>query len=79
MDKFPVTITKNDDVYRFEVVDYVHHRGDRCQFEAYLNGKLVASFDPDPHDHLFVCKNQGGLDFELLHLLADEIESYDWD
>jgi hypothetical protein len=79
MDKFPVTITNNDDVYHFEVVDYVHHSGDRCQFEVYLHGQLVASFEPDPQNHLNVCKNQGGLDEDVLHLLADEIESYDWE
>lgn len=78
MDKFPVTIKEDEKTYRFEVVDYMHHRDEKCQFEAYLDGRLVASFEPDRQDHLQVCNNQGGLAEAILHRLTDEIESHHW-
>jgi hypothetical protein len=78
MERFPITVKKEDDIYRFEVVDYVHHDKERCQFEVYQNGQLVASFEPDRQDHLEVCANKGRLDETLLHMIADEIETYDW-
>jgi len=78
MERFPISIETDSEVYRFEVVDYVHHSKSHCKFEAYMNGQMVASFEPDAQDHLYVCKNPGKLDNDLLHLLADEIESYDW-
>lgn len=78
MDKFPITVKKANETYRFEVVDYVHHAKERCQFEVYQNGQLVASFEPDNHHHLQVCANKGNLDETLLHMIADEIETYDW-
>jgi hypothetical protein len=78
MDKFPITVRKENEVYHFDVIDYVHHTGERCQFEVYQNGRLVASFEPDAQEHLQVCKNSGNLDEALLHLVADEIETYDW-
>ncbi|HEX3386292.1 MAG TPA: hypothetical protein VHS53_13925 [Mucilaginibacter sp.] len=78
MESLQVKIERDGEVYRFEVEDYVHHTGDRCKFEVYLNGEIAASFEPDPQEHLYVCKNPGKLDAELLHLLADEIEAYDW-
>jgi hypothetical protein len=56
----------------------VHHMDDRCKFEVYRHGEFVASFEPDPQHHLQVCRNNGQLDDELLHLVADEIETYDW-
>jgi hypothetical protein len=78
MDRFPINIETDSEVYRFEVVDYIHHSGNRCKFEVYQDGRVVASFEPDPQDHLYVCQNPGKIDNEILHLLADEIESYDW-
>jgi len=57
MDKFPITIVKENETYHFEVIDYVHHTSDRCQFEVYQHSRLVASFEPDAHEHLQVCKN----------------------
>lgn len=78
MDSFSIIVRKNDEILRFEIVDYVHHNSSRCQFEVYLNGILVASFQPDLQDHLYICKKQGHIDEDLLNLLADEIESYEW-
>jgi len=78
MERFPIKVSRDNEDYVFEVVDYVHHRRDGCQFELYRHGELVAAFEPDPNDHLHVCKNTGQLDDELLHLVADEIETFDW-
>lgn len=78
MERFPIKVTRDSEEYVFEVVDYVHHSGDRCKFEVFIHGELVASFEPDRNDHLQVCRNAGELDDELLHLVADEIETFDW-
>ncbi|MBS1502443.1 MAG: hypothetical protein JST32_10305 [Bacteroidetes bacterium] len=78
MELFPIRVTRDGEEYIFEVLDYVHHIDDRCKFEVYSRGELVASLQPDRQGHLQLCKNSGRLDDELLHLVADEIETYDW-
>jgi len=78
MGRFPIFIKKDNEAYQFEVVDFMHHSSERCQFEVYHKGQLVASFEPDRQDHLQVCMNKGNLDETLLHLVADEIETIHW-
>jgi hypothetical protein len=76
MEKFPIEISKDSITYKFEIVDYLHHEGDRCKVEVYREGKLVAGLDPHPHDYLQVCKNPGNVDKEVLHLLIEKLESH---
>lgn len=78
MERIPIKVTRGEEIYLFEVLDYVHHPSDRCKFEVYAHGNFVASFEPDPNGHLQICKNNGKLDEELLHLVADEIETFNW-
>jgi hypothetical protein len=76
MDKFVIEIEKDSDKLNFEVVDYAHHEDDnRCKFEILKNGKLVASFEPDNRGFLHICKNCGVVDEEVLHLIADKLET----
>lgn len=75
MEKFKITIAKDKELFDFEVSDYVHQEGDKCKFEVYHEGTLAAAFEPDAHEYLRLCKNPGKLDEELLHLIADKLES----
>ena len=76
MDKFVIEIEKDSDKLNFEVVDYAHHEDDnRCKFEILKNGMLVASFEPDNRGFLHICKNCGVVDEEVLHLIADKLET----
>lgn len=74
MEKHKITIVKDKEVLHFDVADYLHHDGERCKFEVYQDDRFVASFEPDPHHYLHVCKNAGVLDEETLHLIADQLE-----
>lgn len=61
--------------YKFEVAAYLHHDGERCKFKVFQDGKLMASFAPDKHHLLHLCKNYGNLREPVLHLVADQIEA----
>ena len=76
MEKFTINVSKDKEIYQFEVVDYPHHEGERCKFEVFRNGQYVAGFEPDAHEYLKICKNPGRLDPKVLYLLADQIEAY---
>lgn len=76
MEKFTISISRDKEIFHFEVVDYPHHEGERCKFEVYHDGKYVAGFEPDTHEYLKICKDAGSLDREVLYLLADQIEAY---
>ena len=78
MDKFEVNVTRADETYHFEVIDYMHHSGEQCKFKVFRDGKLVASFEPDANEYIRICRNQGGIDEEVLYMVADEIEHYHW-
>jgi hypothetical protein len=75
MEKFKIDILKDNKTFHFEVADYLHHDGEQCKFEVFLDGNLVASFEPDAHEYLRVCKNPGNLDEEILHIVAHRIEA----
>jgi len=75
MENYPITISVDKAVHHFEVGEYLHH-DDRCKFKVFENGTYVASFTPDDHDYLHICENPGKVDEELLHLLADKIETH---
>lgn len=75
MANYPISIALDKKVHHFEVGEYPHHDESRCRYRVYEDGKLVASFEPDAQDYLYVCQNAAGLEEELLHLLADQIEA----
>lgn len=70
----PISIELDHTTYRFEVGEYPHHDQLRCKFNVHYQGKLVATFAPDRHQLLQLCKNYGNLPEPLLHLVADKIE-----
>lgn len=74
MDTFSIEVEQDDNKINFQIVDYAHDDTDRCKFEVYLDEKLVASFQPDRHGFLRICKNTGFVEEPILHLLADKIE-----
>jgi len=76
MENYPITVNLDQTVHHFEVGEYLHHDGERCKFKVLENGVWVASFTPDNSDFLQICQNPGGLDEELLHMLADKIEAH---
>lgn len=76
MENYAITISMDKEVHHFEVGEYVHQDDAKCKFRVFENGVYVASFEPDNHQFLHICQNPGGLDEEILHLLADEIEGH---
>ncbi|MCJ8209157.1 hypothetical protein MUY27_05520 [Mucilaginibacter sp. RS28] len=74
MERFEITVVRDKEIMRFQVADYLHQEGEHCKFEVYNNGDFIASFQPDAHQFLHVCKNPGKLDEEVLHLIADQLE-----
>lgn len=75
MELFKITVEKNDETLEFEVADFVHHEEEHCKYEVYQAGKMVASFEPDRHHLLHICKNPGQVDEQVLHQLAEKIEA----
>jgi hypothetical protein len=76
MENYPITISKDKDVHHFEVGEYAHHHDEKCKFRVFENGVYVASFEPDEQQFLHICQNPGKVDEEILHLLADQIETH---
>ena len=77
MDKFLVTVAQDEEVYHFEVQEYLHHEDDdKCKFEIYNEGQLVAGLEPDKHEYLKICKNPGKVDEGVLHLIIEQLEAY---
>jgi hypothetical protein len=75
MENYPITVSVDEQVHQFEVGEYLHH-DEHCKFKVFENGTFVASFTPDDHDFLQICQNPGGVEKEILHLLADKIEAH---
>ena len=75
MELFKIAVNKDDETLEFEVADFIHHEGEKCKFEVYQSGQMVAGFEPDSHHFLHVCKNPGNIDEGVLHLIADKIEA----
>ena len=74
MEKFSIEVEHASDKLSFEVFDYVHGDTNKCQFEIFQDNKFVASFQPDLHGFLHICKNPGKIKEPVLYLLADKIE-----
>lgn len=75
MENYPISISIDKQVYHFEIGEYLHHNGESYKVKVFQEGKLMASFEPDNYNYLHICQNPGGLEEELLHLLADQIEA----
>jgi len=76
MDKFSIAIIKDKTELSFEVADFAHSdEGNHCKFEVFKDGKMIASFEPDIYGFLHICKNNGWIDEEILHLIADKLET----
>lgn len=75
MEKFKIDVSQDKEIFHFEVLDYLHHEGEKCKFEVFMDGKLVAAFEPDAHEYLRICKNPGNLNEEILYMVADQIEA----
>jgi hypothetical protein len=78
MSKHIIEIEKDDLKLSFEVKDYAQHDEERCKFEVFKDNRFIASFEPDNHGLLNICKSSGTVDEEVLHLIADKIESFHW-
>ena len=76
MDKFQISVIRDKETIDFEVLDYLHHEGERCKFEIFKNGEFIAGFEPDSHEYLRICKNPGMVEEELLYLIADKLEAH---
>jgi hypothetical protein len=76
MENYPIIISKDKEIHHFEVGEYLHHNDESCKYKVFEHGTLVASFEPDAHNYLHICQNPGGMDEEILHLLADQIEAH---
>jgi hypothetical protein len=76
MGNYPITVSKDKEIHHFEVGEYPHHDDEHCKFKVFENGVYVASFEPDAQEFLHICQNPGGLDEEILFLLADQIEAH---
>jgi hypothetical protein len=76
MENYAISVSKDKEIHHFEVGEYLHHNGERCKYRVFKNGAFVVSFEPDMHNYLHICQNPGGLNKELLYLLADQIESH---
>lgn len=75
MNNYPITISLDKQIHRFEIGEYLHHDGENCKIKVFQNGKMVASFEPDNLQHLHICQNPGSLNGEMLHILAEQIEA----
>jgi hypothetical protein len=76
MENYPITVSKDKEIHHFEIGEHPHHSGEGCKFRVFKAGIFVASFEPDDQEFLHICQNPGGLDEEVLHLLADQIEAH---
>jgi hypothetical protein len=76
MEKFLIKVAQDENVFDFEVTEYLHDEEDHCKFEVYLDGKLVAGLEPDKYEYLKICKNEGKIDEGVLHLVIEQLESY---
>jgi hypothetical protein len=76
MEKSKFSITNNKQVYQFELAEYPHHEDERCKFEVFQNGEMIAGFEPDRNEIVRVCKNPGKVELSILNLIAEHLEHY---
>lgn len=75
MENYHIAIGLDKKIHHFEVGEYLHRDEIKCKYQAYENGELVATFEPDARNLLHICQNIANLNEELLYLLADHIEA----
>ena len=73
MEKFEIRVNGAEEVFYFEVHIL---RQERCAYQVYENGTLVAVFEPDEEEYLHVCDNPGGLDEEVIYQIGLKIEAH---
>lgn len=76
MKKSKFSITNNNQVYQFELAEYPHHEDERCKFEVFQNGEMIAGFEPDRNEVVRLCKNPGKVELGVLHQIAGYLEHY---
>ncbi len=69
-----IKVTLDHIDYPFQVSEHPHEDARRCKFGIHYHGKLVATFAPDRHHVLHLCKNYGTLSEPLLNLIAEKVE-----
>ena len=74
MENYTVTLGPEHQ-HQFQVEQYPHQSSGGCKYKIFQNETFVASLEPDGQDFLHVCQNPAGIDLEILHLLAEQIES----
>lgn len=78
MDQFIVPIQRDSTTVNFEIRDYPHTEEHICKFEVFIENNFVASFEPDGHGYLHICKNPGNIETATLHSISNEIERFHW-
>jgi hypothetical protein len=73
MEQFAISFTLESEDYQFVIID---QQTEKCEFEVYKQGMLVAVFEPDENEYIHICRNPGGLDEEVIVMIADRIEAH---
>ena len=73
MEKFEISVPGMDGLLYFKVLN---KETANSEYEVYIEDKLVAVFEPNEEEYILICRNPGGLDEEIIYLIADRIEAY---
>lgn len=73
MEAFDITVSREREILHFKVVN---QGGGRCEFEVFSGDRLVCTFEPHEDEYIRICRNQGGLDEEVIYMIADQIEQH---
>ena len=73
MEKFEISVAGTDELFKFQVVN---NGADKCEYEVFAGGQLVAVFEPNEDEYIHICRNPGGLDEEVIVQIADRIEAH---
>jgi hypothetical protein len=76
MEKFEISVPIDNENQHFEVRDYMHHEGEQCKYEIFKDGQFIGSLEPGKHKILHICKNPGLVPEDTLHLIANQLETY---
>jgi len=75
MENYIIEIT-SEHQHHFQVTEHPHHQTGGCKYKIFQNQTFVASLEPDGQHFLHVCTNPAGVDLEILHLLAEQIQAH---
>jgi hypothetical protein len=73
MEQFAISFKLASEDFQFEIID---QQTEKCEFAVYKQGILVAVFEPDENEYIHICRNPGGLDEEVIVMIADRIEAH---